>query len=91
MHSATLILELVIVADRPLDIWGDERLLELGQAQWTAMQAGTWDSSLSKQAQVDLERQRSSATLTPGQQKALAKALRKEGEPGYERGAKPKL
>ena len=55
------------------------------------MQAGTWDSSLSKQAQVDLERQRSSATLTPGQQKALAKALRKEGEPGYERGTKPKL
>lgn len=60
-------IELLVVADRPLETWGDERVLELGQAQWSAMQTGTWDSSLSKQAQLDLERQQSSGTLTPGQ------------------------
>ena len=61
-------------------------MLELGRAQWNAMQAGTWDDGLSVQAQLELEAQQSGATtLTAGQVKALSKAFRKEGQAGYEK------
>ena len=53
------------------------------------MEAGEWDEGLSPEAQEELEVARAgSTTLTAGQQRALSKEVRKEGEAGYERPAK---
>ena len=69
---------------RPLEIWDDSRVLKLGQEQWRAMENGSWDSGLSRQAQLELEKQleRAATTLTEGQKKALSKTIRTQGEIG---------
>ena len=69
---------------RPLEIWDDSRVLQLGQEQWRAMENGSWDSGLSRQAQLELEKQleRAATTLTEGQKKALSKTIRTQGEIG---------
>ena len=64
---------------RPLEIWSDDKLLELGRTQWAAMKAGEWDEGLSPEAQEELEvAHAGSTTLTAGQQRALSKSMLRE-------------